>query len=55
MSTGGILLFFASIFVGVSIVLAVLFRFWAQYGSVAAAVEQSDRFLERLNSQHPQH
>jgi hypothetical protein len=55
MSTGGILLLFASIFVGLSAMLALLFRFWAPYGSVTAAVEQSDRFLERLNAQHPQH
>ncbi len=54
MSTGAILLLFASLCIGVSVVLALLFRFWTCYGSVTAAVEQSDRFLERLNAQHPQ-
>lgn len=54
MSTGGILLLFASLFVGVSVMLALVFRFCARYGSVTAAVEQSDRFLERLHAQQPQ-
>lgn len=55
MSTGGMLLLFATILFGASVILALLFHFWSRYGSVTAAVEQSDRFLERLNAQHPQH
>jgi hypothetical protein len=55
MSTGGILLLLVAILFGASVILALLFRFWSRYGSVTAAVAQSDRFLERLNAQHPQH
>ncbi|MGQ4810376.1 hypothetical protein NKDENANG_03834 [Candidatus Entotheonellaceae bacterium PAL068K] len=48
MSTGGILLTLASIGIGASVIIALLFRFWPRYGSVEAAVEHTDRLLEDL-------
>ncbi len=48
MSAGGILLTFAIIVIGISAILALVFRFWPRYGSVEAAVEQSDHVLEQL-------
>jgi len=50
MHTGGILLTFASVCIGVSVIIALLFRFWPQYGSVSAAVERSDQLLEQMET-----
>lgn len=48
MSAGGILLTFVVVCVGVSVILALLFRFWPRYGSVEAAVAHTDRLLDDL-------
>jgi hypothetical protein len=50
MQTGWILLTFAGVCVGASVILALLFRFWPRYGSVAAAVERSDHLLEEMET-----
>ena len=50
MQTGWILLTFAGVCIGASVILALLFRFWPQYGSVAAAVERSDHLLEEMET-----
>ena len=55
MQTGGILLTFAGVCIGASVVLALLFRFWPRYGSVAAAVEHSDHLLEEIETMPAQH
>ena len=55
MHTGGILLTFASICLGVSVIIALLCRFWPRYGSVYAAVESSDRLLEQMEAAPEQH
>lgn len=49
METGGILLMFASVCIGASVILAVLFRCWPTYGSVTAAVEQTDHLVAQLD------
>ena len=49
MHTGGIL-FVPSVCIGVSVIIALLFRFWPQYGSVTAAVERSDHLLEQMET-----
>ena len=54
MPTGGILLIFLSICIGASVVIALLLHFWPRYGSVNAAVERSDRFLEQMEAAHAQ-
>ena len=48
MSAGGILLTFAIVSIGASAILALVFRLWPRYGSVEAAIEQSDAALEKL-------
>jgi hypothetical protein len=48
MSAGGILLTFASVCLGVSLILALLFHFWPRYGSVAEAIAQTDRVLDEM-------
>ena len=48
MSGGQIILTFAGIIIGASAILALAFRFWPRYGSVEAAIEDSNRALERL-------
>jgi len=55
MHTGGILLTFAAVCIGASVIIALLFRFWPRYGSVAAAVEHSDHLLEQMEEPPPQH
>jgi hypothetical protein len=55
MQTGWILLTFAGVCVGASVILALLFRFWPRYGSVAAAVERSDHLLEQMEAPPAQH
>jgi hypothetical protein len=55
MHTGGILLTFASVCIGTSVIIALLFRFWPQYGSVTAAVERSDHLLEQMDTTQEDH
>lgn len=55
MHTMGILLAFLSICIGVSVIIALLLHFWPRYGSVNAAVERSDRFLEQMDAAQAQH
>jgi hypothetical protein len=55
MHTSGILLTFLSICIGASVVIALLLHFWPRYGSVTAAVERSDRFLEQMEAADAQH
>ena len=55
MQTGWILLTFAGVCVGASVILALLFRFWPRYGSVAVAVERSDHLLDQMEVPPAQH
>jgi hypothetical protein len=55
MHTGGILLTFATVCIGASVIIALIFRFWPRYGSVAAAVERSDHLLEQMEAPPAQH
>lgn len=48
MSAGGILLTFAIVCVGVSLIIALLFHFWPRYGSVEEAIAQTDRVLDEM-------
>ena len=41
--------------IGASGIIALLLHFWPRYGSVNAAVERSDRFLEQLEAAEAQH
>jgi hypothetical protein len=49
MSTGGILLTFASVCIGASLIIALLLRFWPRYGSVEAAITRTDQVLEEMD------
>ncbi|MGE3536101.1 MAG: hypothetical protein AB7N91_01545 [Candidatus Tectimicrobiota bacterium] len=55
MSTGAILLTFAGVCIGVSAIIAVLFRFWPRYGSVTAALDSSDRYVAQMDERPDQH
>ena len=55
MSVGGVLLTCFVVCMGVSVILALLFRFWPDYGSVEAAIEQTDRILEEMESASTSH
>ena len=55
MHTGGILLTFVSVCIGASVIIALLFRFWPRYGSVAVAVERSDHLLDQMEVPPAQH
>ena len=55
MHAGEILLTFAVVCIGVSVIIALLFRFWPRYGSVAAAVERSDHLLDQTEVPPVQH
>ena len=55
MHMAGVWLTFFSVCIGASAILALLFHFWPRYGSVNAAVERSDRFLEQMEAAHVQH
>lgn len=48
MSAGAILLTFAGVCVGASVIIALLFHFWPRYGSVEAAIAQSDERLDAM-------
>jgi hypothetical protein len=52
MSSGGILVTLAGLCIGVSIILALLFRFWPRYGSVEAAIEHTDHVLDHMEATH---
>jgi hypothetical protein len=55
MSAGGILLTFTLVCVVVSLIIALLFRFWPGFGSVAAAVEYTDSVLEQMEGTASEH
>ena len=48
MGAAAILLTFACICIGASLIIAVLFRFWPRYGSVEAAIARTDQVLEQM-------
>lgn len=50
MTTGVVLTIFAVICLGASLGLAIVFRFWPEYGSVEAALERSDTMVEELET-----
>ena len=55
MSTGGILVLFASISVGASLIIALLFHYWPRYGSVEAAIAHTDQMLDEMESGASEH
>ena len=55
MSPGGILLTFAIVCVGASLLIAVVFRFWPRFGSVEAAIERTDRVLDDIEAAATRH
>ena len=55
MHTGEILLTFLIVCIGASVVIALLLHFWPRYGSVNAAVERSDHFLEQMEAAYAEH
>jgi hypothetical protein len=55
MSPGGILLTFAIVCIGASLLIAVVFRFWPRFGSVEAAIEHTDRVLDRMEGAASEH
>ena len=55
MHTGEILLTFLIVGVAASVIIGLLLHFWPRYGSVDAAVERSDRFLEQMEATHAEH
>ncbi len=55
MHTGVILLTFALVFISASIVLGILFHFWPGYGSVEAAIVQTDQILEHMEAPSTAH
>lgn len=50
MSDGGIFVTFLVVMIGISAILALMFRLWPRYGSVDAAIEASDRVIEQLDA-----
>jgi hypothetical protein len=50
MTTGVTLTIFAVSCLGASLGLAILFRFWPEYGSVEAALEHSDDMVAELET-----
>ena len=55
MSAGGILLTFALVCIVASVIIALLFRFWPRYGSVEAAITQTDRILDAMEGSAADH
>jgi len=49
-SDGSIFVIFLVVMIGVSAILALMFRLWPRYGSVDAAIEASDRVIEQLDA-----
>jgi hypothetical protein len=54
MSAGGILLTFAIVVIGSSLIIAVLFRFWPRYGSVEEAIIHTDPMLDKMEKGAPE-
>jgi hypothetical protein len=50
MSDGGIFITFIVVMIGISAILALIFRLWPRYGSVDAAIKASDRAVEQLDA-----
>ena len=50
MTTGVTLTIFAVICLGASLGLAILFRFWPEYGSVEAVLEHSDNLVAEMET-----
>ena len=50
MTSGVMLTIFAVICLGASLGLAILFRFWPEYGSVEAALERSDDLVTEMET-----
>ena len=50
MTTGVTLTIFTVICLGASLGLAILFRFWPEYGSVEAALERSDDLVAQVET-----
>ena len=50
MTTGVTLTIFAVICLGASLGLAILFRFWPEYGSVEAALARSDDLVAQVEN-----
>lgn len=55
MHTGGILILFAGVCIGTSLILALLFRYWPRYGSVEAAITRSDQVLVDMEGPAAEH
>jgi hypothetical protein len=55
MNTGEVLLTFAGVCLGSSIMLALLFRFWPGYGSVEAAIQRADDTFEHMETASQAH
>lgn len=53
MGTGGIILTVAIIAIAASSILALVFRLWPRYGSVEAAIDQSNQALDKLEPASP--
>lgn len=49
MSGGSIYITFLVVMIGISAILALMFRLWPRYGSVDAAIKASERAVERLD------
>lgn len=55
MHTGGILILFAGVCIGTSLILALLFRYWPRYGSVEAAITRLDKILIDMEARSAEH
>lgn len=55
MHTGEILILFAGVCIGTSLILALLFRYWPRYGSVEAAITRSDQVLAGMEAPAAEH
>ena len=49
MSGASIFITFLVVMIGISAILALMFRLWPRYGSVDAAIEASERAVEQLD------
>ena len=55
MSTGAVLVTFAGVCIGTSLIIALLFRFWPRYGSVEAAITRADQTLIDMEAESAEH
>lgn len=55
MQTGGILILFAGVCIGTSLILALLFHYWPRYGSVETAISRSDQVLADMETPTAEH